>query len=204
MANLFIVGDSISDVVASLQEFLNTQKISVSKYSSPTDFASLLATDFHLAYEIGAVLCDLDTSHKASQDLFTAYNITHPEGFLNFVFVGSLIKAEMAVDLMKTGSIDVLAKPINEKKLLKEIERAFSLSQEKKNLVTQAILNLGRINQLTSKEISILIQILEGCTNKEIASKMGNSTRTVEIHRASIFDKLDVKNAIELLTKLRA
>jgi FixJ family two-component response regulator len=120
-----------------------------------------------------------------------------------FVFVGSQIKTELAVDLMKTGSIDVLLKPLNEKKLAQEIEKAFVLAQKKKAQVTQAILNLGHINQLTSKEITILVQILEGFTNKEIAEKMGNSSRTIEIHRASIFDKLDVKNAIEICTKLR-
>lgn len=203
VGNLFIVGDSLKDVPSTLIELCETQKIVVLEYSSPTDFAVHLARDFHLAYEPGVVVCDLDTSHKASEDLLKTYRTTHPEGFLYFVFVGSQIKAEMAIDLMKTGSIDVILKPINDKKLVKEIEKAFALAQEKKSHVTQAILNLGRINQLTSKEISILVQILEGHTNKEIAKKMVNSSRTVEIHRASIFDKLDVKNAIELLTKLR-
>jgi len=43
-----------------------------------------------------------------------------------------------------------------------------------------------------------MVQVLNGFANKEIASEMGNSSRTIEIHRASIFEKMDVKNAIEL------
>lgn len=203
VGNLFVIGDSLSDAPAQLSKFVDSQKISIFKFSSPTDFANHLTTNIYLAYEPGVVLCDLDVSHRASQELVFTYKSTHPEGFMYFVFVGSQIKTELAVDLMKTGSIDVLLKPLNEKKLAQEIEKAFVLAQKKKAQVTQAILNLGHINQLTSKEISILVQILEGFTNKEIAEKMGNSSRTIEIHRASIFDKLDVKNAIEICTKLR-
>lgn len=202
--NLFVIGDSLSDAPTSLKEFADSQKISIFRYSNPTDLANHLSTNFYLAYEPSVVLCDLDVSHKASQEMVFAYNSTHPEGFMYFVFVGSQIKTELAVDLMKTGSIDVFLKPFNEKKLTQEVEKAFRLAQKKKTQVTQAILNLGHINQLTSKEISILVQILEGFTNKEISEKMGNSSRTIEIHRASIFDKLDVKNAIELCTKLRS
>ena len=40
--------------------------------------------------------------------------------------------------------------------------------------------------------------MVEGKTNREIAEICGNSTRTVELHRARIFDKLEVSNAVEL------
>lgn len=202
MGNFFVVGDSLLQISTTLHESLNELKVLTLNFSSASDLSIHLESNFFLAYEPGVVLCDLDVSHRDSLTLVSNYNVAHPEGFINFVFVGSQIKSEMAVDLMKTGSIDVMSKPINEKKLTQEIKTAFSLSLKKKAQVIQTLMNLGRINQLTSKEIAILVQILEGYTNRQIAEKLGNSSRTVEIHRASIFDKLDVKNAIELCLKL--
>ena len=43
-----------------------------------------------------------------------------------------------------------------------------------------------------------MVKVISGLTNKEIANELDNSSRTIEIHRASIFEKLNVKNAIEL------
>ena len=44
--------------------------------------------------------------------------------------------------------------------------------------------------------------MVEGKTNREIAEICGNSTRTVELHRARVFDKLKVSNAVELVRVL--
>ena len=56
--------------------------------------------------------------------------------------------------------------------------------------------------QLTGKEREVMDLMVEGKTNREIAEICGNSTRTVELHRARIFDKLRVSNAVELVRVL--
>ena len=62
--------------------------------------------------------------------------------------------------------------------------------------------NRGLTEQLTDKEGEVMRLMIAGKTNREIAEICGNSTRTVELHRARIFDKLDVSNAVELVRVL--
>lgn len=51
---------------------------------------------------------------------------------------------------------------------------------------------------LTTRERQILYPVLEGKPNKVIACELGISMRTVESHRASLFQKMGVKNAVQL------
>lgn len=55
---------------------------------------------------------------------------------------------------------------------------------------------------LTPRESEILNYILAGCSNKLTAYELGISQRTVEVHRSRIFQKLGVRNAIELITSV--
>lgn len=52
--------------------------------------------------------------------------------------------------------------------------------------------------RLTERERSVLVGVIAGRTNPEIAASMGISPRTVEVYRSRVFDKLDVSNAVEL------
>ena len=52
--------------------------------------------------------------------------------------------------------------------------------------------------ELTDKELKVMQYVIEGMHNREIAEILGNSVRTVEIHRANVFDKMEVKSAVEL------
>ena len=61
---------------------------------------------------------------------------------------------------------------------------------------------LQLLEQLTDKEGEVMNLMVEGKTNREIAEICGNSTRTVELHRARIFDKLGGVNAVELVRVL--
>lgn len=58
------------------------------------------------------------------------------------------------------------------------------------------------MNGLTHRQREISEYLAKGWSNKDVANKLGISRRTVEDHRAAIFDKLGVRNAVELTRKM--
>jgi two-component system, LuxR family, response regulator FixJ len=53
--------------------------------------------------------------------------------------------------------------------------------------------------RLTQREREVLAEITAGASNKEAGRRLGISPRTIEVHRASIMDKLGAKNAVDLV-----
>lgn len=105
---------------------------------------------------------------------------------------------ETAVDVMRLGAFDFVTKPFSTPNLIQKIESALHESEvfRAKAAETQRIVEL--IEQLTDKEKEVMQLMIAGKTNREIAELGKNSTRTVELHRARVFQKLQVSNAVEL------
>ena len=105
---------------------------------------------------------------------------------------------ETAVEVMKAGAFDFVTKPFSTPGLIKKIEAALaqSASANRRQAEVAEIQRLTRT--LTDKEREVMRLMIDGKTNREIAELCGNSTRTVELHRARVFDKLEVSNAVEL------
>jgi two-component system, LuxR family, response regulator DctR len=59
------------------------------------------------------------------------------------------------------------------------------------------------LGELTERERDVMRLVVEGRPNKLIADALGISVRTVEVHRARVFDKMGVKSAVELANLLR-
>ena len=61
----------------------------------------------------------------------------------------------------------------------------------------------ARLAELTERESDVMRLVARGLPNKLIADQLAISVRTVEVHRARVFDKMDVKSAVELANVLR-
>lgn len=105
----------------------------------------------------------------------------------------------MAVDTLKRGAFDFFEKPFNDNKLMDRVQEALSASEQ---AGASAAIHT-RLAALSGREREVLDLILDGKMNKVIADKLGISMRTVEVHRAHIFDKMNVKTAVELARLLK-
>jgi two-component system response regulator DctR len=83
--------------------------------------------------------------------------------------------------------------------LMDRVQEALAASRV--SSATAAIQN--RLTALSTREREVLDLILAGKMNKVIADELGISMRTVEVHRAHIFDKMQVKTAVELARLLK-
>jgi two-component system response regulator DctR len=105
----------------------------------------------------------------------------------------------MAVDSLKRGAFDFFEKPFNDNQLMDRVEEA--LARSRQAAASGAVRE--RLATLSAREREVLDLILAGNMNKVVADKLGISMRTVEVHRAHIFDKMQVKPAVELAGLLK-
>jgi two-component system, LuxR family, response regulator DctR len=105
----------------------------------------------------------------------------------------------MAVDSLKRGAFDFFEKPFNDNQLMDRVEEALARSRQ----AAAAGAVRERLATLSAREREVLDLILAGNMNKVVADKLGISMRTVEVHRAHIFDKMQVKTAVELAGLLK-
>lgn len=119
------------------------------------------------------------------------------------IFLTGHADVPTAVDAVKRGAFDFCEKPFSDNALVDRIEHALLASQEALELQRARRGLVQRIAELTDRERDVMRLVVEGLPNKLIADQLAISVRTVEVHRARVFDKMEVKSAVELANKLR-
>jgi two-component system response regulator DctR len=119
------------------------------------------------------------------------------------IFLTGHADVPTAVDMVKRGAFDFCEKPFSDNALVDRVEQAIRRSagvladrRERQQLKT-------RLSELTERERDVMGLVVEGLPNKLIADQLDISVRTVEVHRARVFDKMEVKSAVELANLLR-
>lgn len=104
----------------------------------------------------------------------------------------------MAVQALKDGAFDFIEKPYDDNALVDKVLAA--IAHDAKCCARDGLVLLlrERLAQLTHREHEVMLLILAGKLNKVIADELGIAMRTVEVHRSRIFDKMNVRSAVEL------
>jgi two-component system response regulator DctR len=119
------------------------------------------------------------------------------------IFLTGHADVPTAVDAVKRGALDFCEKPFSDNALVDRVEQALAQSQ------ACLAARLGRdqlrerLAELTERERAVMRCVAEGLPNKLIADQLDISVRTVEVHRARVFEKMAVKSAVELVNVLR-
>ena len=107
-----------------------------------------------------------------------------------------------AVGLVKNGAHDFLEKPFQDNMLVDRIEQAMQFTRSQSASEREALRLRQALASLSPREREVLDELIRGHYNKNIADHLGITPRTVEFHRANIFEKMGVDSAIELAHKL--
>ena len=183
----------------SLTWLARSRGISAAAYDSGEAFLSALEGWQSFDTQGECILLDVrmpDISGVALFELLAARELTHR---LPIIFLTGHGDVPMAVDTLKRGAFDFFEKPFNDNKLMDRVQEAFAASRE----AGEAAAVQARLQALSAREREVLELILAGKMNKVIADQLGISMRTVEVHRAHIFDKMNVKTAVELARLLK-
>ncbi|MDH4060008.1 MAG: sigma-70 family RNA polymerase sigma factor [Aquincola sp.] len=108
-----------------------------------------------------------------------------------------------AVSAVKRGAFDFVEKPFSDNALVDRIEQALDASRAELESGRAREIVEHALAELTEREREVMRLVIEGRPNKLIADALGISVRTVEVHRARVFDKMRVGSAVELANLLR-
>jgi two-component system, LuxR family, response regulator DctR len=108
-----------------------------------------------------------------------------------------------AVAAVQQGAFDFVQKPFSDNALVDRIEQALARSAAAIHRRKRRALLAKRLADLTAREREVMELVVDGRPNKLIADALAISVRTIEVHRARLFEKMGVGSAVELANLLR-
>ena len=107
-----------------------------------------------------------------------------------------------AVAAVKRGAFDFVEKPFSNNALVDRVELALASSARALQRRDEVRALARTLAELTDREREVMQLVVEGRPNKLIADALEISVRTVEVHRARVFEKMNVKSAVDLANLL--
>ncbi|HJS05916.1 MAG TPA: response regulator [Variovorax sp.] len=200
-ALIFIVDDDAS-VREALAWLLRSRRLVSEQYASAEDFELRLA-EGPLADQPHCLLLDVRMPGMSGLALFDRLAERGLLDVLPVIFLTGHADVPTAVDAVKRGAFDFCEKPFSDNALVDRIEQALGGSLRAVEAQRARRLLLRRVEELTEREREVMRRVVEGLPNKLIADQLSISVRTVEVHRARVFEKMEVKSAVELANLLR-
>ena len=115
------------------------------------------------------------------------------------IFLTGHGNVSMSAKAFRTGAIDFMENPFNENVLLERIQEAIQLDQSNQAMAARRVDANTRLASLTPREREVMLLIVAGNANKEIATKLNLSTRTIETHRGHILEKTGAQSLADLI-----
>jgi two-component system, LuxR family, response regulator DctR len=200
-ATVYIVDDdaSVRDALAWL---LRSRGLPQESFDSAEAFWAQVGQRFE-PRQACCLLLDVRMPGMSGLALFEQLLLQKWASALPVIFLTGHADVPTAVDAVKRGAFDFYEKPFSDNALVDRIEQALAASAS----VVQTAISLRalrlRHDELTERERDVMRLVTDGLPNKLIADQLGISVRTVEVHRARVFDKMGVKSAVELANLLR-
>ncbi len=180
-ATICIVDDD-DDIRASLRILLEAADFPVRDYPSADAF---LNDDIFSAACLIADLC-----MPGMDGLELQHEVSRRRRDLPIVFLSGFAEVSAAVRAMKAGAVDFLQKPLDSDAFLASVQRALAIGDRDRMQIAHTKAARRLLAGLTPRETDVMQKLVGGLSNKAVAQSLGISSRTVEVYRAQIMNKL--------------
>ncbi len=198
---IFIVDDD-AHVREALAWLLRSRRLASESFGSAEAFEARL-DEAPLADRPHCLLLDVRMPGTSGLVLFDRLAERGLLDAMPVIFLTGHADVPTAVDAVKRGAFDFCEKPFSDNALVDRIEHALGASLRATEAERERRLLRQRIADLTDRERDVMRCVVEGLPNKLIADQLSISVRTVEVHRARVFEKMEVRSAVELANLLR-
>ena len=192
---VFIVDDDPA-VRDSLRWLLESMRLKVATFASAEDFLK-----FYTMHRIGCLI--LDVRMPGMSGLQLQQSLTKQKYALPIIFITGHGDIPMAVRAMQAGAMYFLEKPFEDQVLLDYVHEALVLDNDNQQARIRLAMIQARIANLTEREREVMELVIANHSNKEVASKLGVSIKTVEFHRSHMMEKMHATSLIELVSMAR-
>ncbi|QNK74560.1 response regulator transcription factor [Variovorax sp. PAMC28562] len=200
-ALIFIVDDDAS-VREALAWLLRSRRLESEHFAAAEAFEERLL-DMPVTERPHCLLLDVRMPGTSGLVLFDRLAERGLLDAMPVIFLTGHADVPTAVDLVKRGAFDFCEKPFSDNALVDRIEHALGASLRSLDRKQAQRRLTDRIAELTEREREVMRLVVEGLPNKLIADQLSISVRTVEVHRARLFEKMEVRSAVELANLLR-
>lgn len=190
-ACVYIVDDD-QLVRESLEWLLDSVNLQSRLYENGYDFLDAFSAGL-----LGCLVLDVRMPNINGMDLYQSIKEIDP----NFpvIIVTGHADVPLAIRAMKQGAFDFIEKPYNDQHMLERIQVAIHQCTDLQKTIERQHVLTERFARLSKREVQVLQEILQGKPNKLIANELCISIKTVEVHRANLMQKLEVKTVTELV-----
>jgi FixJ family two-component response regulator len=194
-AVLAILDDDESVQIA-LQDLIESGGLSALCFGSAEQFLSSTSR-----YDVSCLITDVGMPGMSGLELQA--KLKSEKCPLPIIFITARGDIPMAVRAIQGGAVDFLIKPVNEAALFNSVERAFEQERASCREATEQEAFSARYATLTPREREVLVLLVRGLLNKQVAFELGIAEYTVQIHRGHIMRKMEA-DSFATLVKLTA
>ena len=194
MPGLVYVVDDDASFRTAIERRLRIAGYEVETYSS----AQLLLDRVPAAERPGCILLDVKMPGLSGLELQS--RLVELGSILPIVFVTGHADTPTTVRAIKAGAEDFLTKPASSEQLIAAIERALARYEALRSQRSKLDSILAHLARLTPRERQVFDLIVRGKINKQIATELGTTERTVKAHRHEVMEKMQVHSLAELVS----
>jgi two-component system response regulator FixJ len=188
---VYVVDDD-PEILSVLSQTLRRSGLDAQMYDSCKLFLS--AYD---AERPGCILLDISMPEMDGMQLLDVLNKKSNQ--TPVIFLTGTATVGAAVEALKCGAVDFIEKPYRAAGLIESVRNALVLDKERRNQRGALEDVTRRYEKLTAREKEVMFWMAEGKANKVIAGILDISSRTVEIYRKNIYDKLEASSVAEIV-----
>ena len=192
--DVYIVDDDAS-IRDSLGWVFEESTIKSKAFGSGDEFLRAMYPDMS-----GCLVLDLSMPGMSGVDVIRTLR-AHGQSHLRVIVVTGSRDLHSAVQCMKLGATDVLEKPLDPSVLVDRVRSVLQHIGERSSYEAELLSVRKCFQQVSSREKQLLTLICQGFSNKQLASKLNISAKTVANHRAHIIRKMGAENTADLVRK---
>lgn len=187
-----VVIDDDQDIREALDGLLRSVGLRVELYASVQEFRGRDRAD-----RPGCLVLDVRLPGMSGLDFHD--DLVKSNVHLPVVFISGHADVPMSVRAMKAGAVEFLTKPVRQQDLLDAIQVAIKRDRSRRD-DEQGVAGIqASFDALSPREREVMMLVVRGRLNKQIAADIGISEATVKQHRGQVMRKMHVKSLAELV-----